>query len=80
MEILKHLEGTKVIATFIMVDRKEKGQTEKGAMQEIEEQFGFPVYSVVDVYDIIEYLEEDEKNAENVERIKKYLEVNGAKE
>ena len=79
MDILKHLEGTKVIATFIMVDRKEKGQSEKGAMQEIEEQFGFPVYSVVDVYDIIEYLEEDEANRENVDRIKKYLEVNGAK-
>ena len=79
MEILSHLEGTKVAATFIMVDRKEKGQTEKGAMQEIEEQFGFPVYSVVDVYDIIEYLEEDEKNAENVTRIKNYLAVNGAK-
>ena len=57
MEILSHLEGVKVAATFIMVDRKEKGQTEKGAMQEIEEQFGFPVYSIVDVYDIIEYLD-----------------------
>ena len=43
MEILSHLKDTKVIATFIMVDRKERGQTEKGAMQEIEEQFGFPV-------------------------------------
>ena len=79
MDILSHLEGTKVAATFIMVDRKEKGQGEKGAMAEIEEQFGFPVYSIVDVYDIIEYLEEDEKNRENVERIKKYLEVYGAK-
>ena len=79
MEILKHLEGTKVVATFIMVDRKERGQTEKGAMQEIEEQFGFPVYSVVDVYDIIEYLEEDPANAENVARIRNYLAVNGAK-
>ena len=79
MEILSHLEGVKVAATFIMVDRKEKGQSEKGAMQEIEEQFVFPVYSIVDVYDIIEYLEEDPKNAENVERIKNYLAVNGAK-
>ena len=79
MEILSHLDGTKVVATFIMVDRKERGQTEKGAMQEIEEQFGFPVYSVVDVYDIIEYLEEDPANAENVARIKNYLAVNGAK-
>ena len=79
MAILSHLEGVKVAATFVMVDRKEKGQSEKGAMAEIEEEFGFPVYSVVDVYDIIEYLEEDPANAENVERIKNYLAVNGAK-
>ena len=79
MEILSQLEDTKVIATFIMVNRKEKGQTEKGAMGEISEQFGFPVYSVVDVYDIIEFLEEDPANEENVTRIKNYLAVNGAK-
>ena len=79
MEILSVLEGVKVAATFVMVDRKEKGQTEKSAMAEITDQFGFPVYSVVDVYDIIEYLEEDEANRENVDRIKNYLAVNGAK-
>ena len=78
MEILSSLDA-KVIATFVMVDRKEKGKTEKSAMAEVGEEFGFPVYSVVDVYDIIEYLEEDEANRENVERIKKYLEVYGAK-
>ncbi len=79
MANLSTIEGAKVAATFVMVDRKEKGQGEKGAMAEIEEEFGFPVYSVVDVYDIIEYLEEDSKNAENVARIKNYLMVNGAK-
>ena len=79
MAILSGLEGVKVAATFVMVDRKEKGKGEKGAMQEIEEEFGFPVYSVVDVYDIIEYLEEDPANEENVTRIKNYLAVNGAK-
>ena len=79
MAILSGLNGVKVAATFVMVDRKEKGQGEKGAMQEIEEAFGFPVYSVVDVYDIIEYLEEDPANEENVTRIRNYLAVNGAK-
>ena len=79
MEILSSLNGVKVAATFVMVDRKEKGLTDKSAMAEVGEEFGFPVYSVVDVYDIIEYLEEDEANAENVARIKKYLEVYGAK-
>ncbi len=79
MEILSSLKESKVAAVFVMVDRKEKGKTEKSAMAEVGEEFGFPVYSVVDVYDIIEYLEEDEKNAENVERIKNYLAINGAK-
>ena len=79
MSILSGLQGVKVAATFVMVDRKEKGKTEKSAMAEVEEEFGFPVYSVVDVYDIIEFLEEDPANAENVARIKNYLAVNGAK-
>ena len=78
MEILKNLNA-KITAVFVMVDRKEKGKTELSAMKELENEYGFPVYSVVDVYDIIEYLEEDSANTENVERIKKYLEVNGAK-
>lgn len=80
MAILSKLDGVDVKATFVMVDRKEKGQGEKSAMAEVTDEFGFPVYSVVDVYDIIEYLEEDEANKENVERIKAYLAVNGAKE
>lgn len=79
MAILSSLENVKVAATFVMVDRKEKGKTELSAMAEVEQEFGFPVYSVVDVYDIIEYLEEDPANAENVARIRNYLAVNGAK-
>ncbi len=79
VQLLSRLEGVRVAAAFIMVDRKEKGQGETGAMQEIEEQFGFRVYSVVDVYDILDYLREDPRNAENVARIENYLAVNGAK-
>lgn len=79
MEILSKLNGTKISAVFVMVDRKEKGKTELSAMAELEQEYGFPVYSVVDVYDIIEFLEENPENKENVERIKNYLAVNGAK-
>lgn len=80
MANLGSLEGVKISAVFVMVDRKEKGRGEKSAMAELEEEYGFPVYSVADVYDIIEYLEEKPENAENVARIRKYLEVNGAAE
>ena len=76
---MKSLDGAKIIAAFVLVDRKEKGKGEKSAISEVEDEFGFPVYSVVDVYDIIEYLEEDGKNKENVDRIKNYLAVNGAR-
>lgn len=79
MSNLSSLEGIKVAACFVMVDRKEKGQTELAATTEVTRSFGFPVYSVIDVYDIIEYLEEDPANEENVTRIKNYLAVNGAK-
>ncbi len=79
MAIMQGLKDVKVVATFIMVDRKEKGKTELSAMAEVEQEFGFPIYSVVDVYDIIEYLEEDPANEENVTRIKNYLAINGAK-
>ena len=78
MEILSKLEGVKVAACLIMVDRGEKGKTELSAMKEIQQEFGFPVYSVVNVHDIVEYLSADEKNAEHVERIRNYLAVNGA--
>lgn len=80
MSILSSLEGCTVDAVFVMVDRKEKGKTDKSAIAEVSEEYGFPVYCVVDVYDIIEYLEEDDSNLQNVQRIKKYLEINGAKE
>lgn len=78
MANLAPLTGTKIAAVFVMVDRKEKGKTELSAMKELENEYGFPVYSVVDVYDIIEYLEEDPANDENVTRIKNYLAINGA--
>lgn len=80
IENMSALDRVKIRAVFVMVDRKEKGRGKKSAMAEIEDEFGFPVYSVVDVYDIIEYLEEDPQNAENTERIKNYLTVNGAED
>lgn len=80
MEILSRLEGVKVAATLIMVDRKERGRTQKGAMQEIEEEFGFPVYSIVDVFDIIEYLEAKDGMDEDINRIRDYLSVYGGAE
>ncbi len=76
------LEGVSIKAVIIMVNRMEKGLGEISAMKEIEQNHGFPVYSIVTVYDIIEYLETTPGIAteEQIENIKKYLSVYGAKD
>ena len=43
MANLSKLDGVKIAAVLIMVDRKEKGKGERSAMKEIESEFGFPV-------------------------------------
>ena len=69
----------KLLATLFFEPSTRTRLSFESAMQEVADEYGMNVYSVVDVYDIIEYLEEDEANRENVERIKNYLAVNGAK-
>lgn len=83
IELMKTLDGVKINAVMIMVNRMEKGQGEMSAMKEIELQHGFPVYSIVTVYEIIEYLKshpERMSDPECIDRIYKYLEEYGAKD
>ncbi len=73
MALLGALEGVKVAAAFVMVDRKERGLGEKAATTEVRETYGFPVYAVADVYDVLEYLDEKPEQAANAARIRAYL-------
>ena len=79
MALLGALEGVRVAAAFVMVDRRERGQTEKAATREVQETYGFPVYAIADVYDILEYLEERPEDREKAARIRAYLEEYGEK-
>ena len=79
MALLSTLEGVRVAAAFVMVDRRERGQTEKAATREVQEAYGFPVYHIADVYDILEYLEEKPENGEKAARIRAYLAEYGDK-
>ena len=80
MAILSKLDGVNVKATFVMVDRKEKGQGEKSAMAEVTDEFGFPVYSVVDVYDITgKLVRKQAKRADAVKGLKKGIYIAGGK-
>lgn len=45
-----------VVGVLIAVDRMERGQGEKSAIQEVKDEFGVQVYSIVTIEEIVEYL------------------------
>lgn len=55
-EILEKSGGPVVQGVLIAVDRMERGQGEKSAIQEIKDEFGVQVYSIVTIGEIAEYL------------------------
>jgi orotate phosphoribosyltransferase len=55
-ELMKALGGPQIKGVLIAIDRMERGQGEKSAAQEVKEQFGIDVYSIVNLDDIIEVL------------------------
>lgn len=81
--VLKHFGPPKIQGIVVLVDRMEKGKGQKSAIQELKEEFGINVYSIVNIDEIVEYLYgrdidgvvyiDDEKMA----RIKEYRKVYG---
>jgi orotate phosphoribosyltransferase len=56
LDILNKLGPPQIVGVLIAVDRMEKGQGEKSATQEMKDEFGITVYSIVTIADILEYL------------------------
>ncbi|WFF39018.1 orotate phosphoribosyltransferase [Moraxella nasibovis] len=48
--------GASLAGIVIALDRKEKGQDERSAVQQIQDDFGVPVHGLVSIDDIIEFL------------------------
>lgn len=56
LPILKAHADVEVCSLIVSVDRMERGQGEKTAIQEIEEEFGIKTYSIVTVREVIDTL------------------------
>lgn len=54
--LLKRLADVNISSLIISVDRMEKGNNEKTAIQEVQEEFGITTYPIVTVRDIIAHL------------------------
>ena len=50
--------GGHVTGVLLALDRQEKGQGELSAVQEVEQQFGVPVFSIIQLSDLISHLQQ----------------------
>ncbi|GAB3369651.1 orotate phosphoribosyltransferase [Spongiibacter taiwanensis] len=65
-------EGAEVAGVAIGLDRQERGQGERSAIQELEQDEKLRVVSIVKLADIVEYLERQSNDENLVERIRAY--------
>jgi orotate phosphoribosyltransferase len=76
MGIIKAEQATPA-GVVIALDRQERGQGERSAIQEVEQDYGMPVSAIVRLEQLIEYLRERDPSSEDLERIQRYRETYG---
>lgn len=80
-ESIKFLEengNPKVLGVVVSVDRMERGLSDKRAKEEIEEEFGIKVVSMVSILDVIEYVKSYKKlDCKTIDLVEKYLRREG---
>ncbi len=64
--------GATPAGVVISLDRQERGQGERSAIQEVEQDMGIPVISIVTLADLQAHLESSAGNGETLQRIKAY--------
>jgi orotate phosphoribosyltransferase len=70
--------GAVPVATAICLDRQERGAGELSAIQEIEQELGLRVVSIVSLEHLVEYLERDPGTGEELARLRAYRATYGA--
>ena len=64
---------------IIALDRQEKGQTELSAIQQVEQDHGIPVISIICLEDLLNYLKDNQALAEYLPAVKAYRHQYGVK-
>ncbi len=78
LDVLKRFGPPKIQGVVVAVDRMEKGQGQKSAIQELKEECGIDIYAIVNIEEIIAYLYGREVDGivyiddEKMARIKEY--------
>lgn len=69
--------GATPCGVLIALDRQEKGQNQLSAIQEVEQNYGIPVYAIIALNNIIEYLEQNQPESIDLASIQAYRKTYG---
>ncbi len=76
MQLISAL-GAEPAGVLIALDRQERGQGERSAIQEVEQDYGVPVAAIVRLAELVEYLEGRSGNGQDLARIRDYRDQYG---
>ena len=79
--IVREQANVEIIGLIVSLNRNEKGKSDKTALKEISELYGFPTAAIVSMPEVIEVMREENRlDDELLSRIDAYYEQYGAKE
>lgn len=79
--IVREQANVEIIGLIVSLNRNEKGKSDKTALKEISELYGFPTTAIVSMPEVIEVMKEENRlDDELLSRIDAYYEQYGAKE
>ena len=76
MDIIQ-AQGAQPAGVVIALDRQERGQGERSAIQEVEGEYGIPVAAIVRLDHIVGYLQNQDESAQALQRIRQYRQAYG---
>lgn len=71
--------GATPAGVVIALDRMERGQGTLSAVQEVQAQFGIPVFAIASLADLLAYLRDHPNMEQNLQAVARYREVYGVK-
>ncbi len=77
MTILDAHPESSLCGVSVALDRQEKGQGERSAIQEIQDEYGIPVVSIITLTDLMQYIEQTPDLAEHLPAVAAYREQYG---
>jgi orotate phosphoribosyltransferase len=65
-------QGAEAVGVIIALDRQERGQDDRSAVQQVQEELGIPVFSIITLTDLVSFLEESPGDQDSLKAVRDY--------